>query len=75
MLSFCLVILLAYVIISIMQSYIYFMGIIMSKRIHKKIIERLLLASFTKFYNMIMTGRLMNRLSKDIFTIDVNIPE
>lgn len=30
----------------------------------------LIKASFPKFYNCIMTGRLMNRLSKDIFNVD-----
>jgi len=38
-------------------------------------VEKLLLASFTKFYNKIMTGRLMNRLSKDIFVVDDAIAE
>ncbi len=32
-------------------------------------IERLLKASFTKFYNIILMGRLLNRLSKDLYNI------
>jgi ABC-type multidrug transport system fused ATPase/permease subunit len=45
-------------------------GIKISKSLHKSIIFTLLRASFTKFYNKILTGRLMNRLSKDIYIID-----
>ena len=36
---------------------------------HKAVIKRLIHASFTKFYNTILLGRLMNRLSKDIYNI------
>ncbi len=42
----------------------------MSREIHKKIAHNLLRASFPNFYNKIMTGRLMNRLSNDIYLID-----
>jgi len=39
---------------------------------HKAVIRRLIEASFTKFYNTILLGRLMNRLSKDIYNIGNN---
>ena len=42
----------------------------LSRSLHKSIIFKLLRASFTKFYNLITCGRLMNRLSKDIYEID-----
>ena len=37
---------------------------------HHKISHNLLRGSFPNFYNKIMTGRLMNRLSNDIYYID-----
>jgi ABC-type multidrug transport system fused ATPase/permease subunit len=45
-----------------------------SKTLHKKIMNSLLNASFTKFYNTILIGRLMNRLSKDVYNIDLLFP-
>lgn len=51
------------------------MGIINSKKLHRYIVNNLLRASFPKFYNVIMTGRLMNRLSKDIYNVDYFIPD
>ena len=42
----------------------------LSRCLHKSIVFKLLRASFTKFYNLITCGRLMNRLSKDIYEID-----
>jgi ABC-type multidrug transport system fused ATPase/permease subunit len=42
------------------------LSIRLSKNLHHKIVDNLLKASFPKFYNLIMTGRLMNRLSNDI---------
>lgn len=50
------------------------MGLSASRKIHNSIINRLLNASYTKFYNTILIGRLMNRLSKDMFNIDLEFP-
>jgi ABC-type multidrug transport system fused ATPase/permease subunit len=36
---------------------------------------KLIRASFPKFYNVVLTGRLMNRLSKDIYNLDYEIPD
>lgn len=47
----------------------------MSNNLHNSIIINLLKASFTKFYNINLTGRLMNRLSKDIYNIDFLLPD
>jgi ABC-type multidrug transport system fused ATPase/permease subunit len=47
-----------------------FSQIFLSREIHLKISHNLLRASFPNFYNKIMTGRLMNRLSNDIYYID-----
>jgi ABC-type multidrug transport system fused ATPase/permease subunit len=46
-------------------------GIRLSRNLHADIVGKLLKASFPKFYNVVMTGRLMNRLSKDIYNIDL----
>ena len=45
----------------------------LSRFIHSSIVFKLLRASFTKFYNLITSGRIMNRLSKDIYEIDTLI--
>lgn len=50
------------------------MGINSSKLLHSKIVSNLLRASFPKFYNIVLTGRLMNRLSKDVYYIDSIMP-
>ena len=47
-------------------------GLKTSKFIHKAVICNLLKASYIKFYNTILIGRLMNRLSKDIYNIGKN---
>lgn len=52
-----------------------FAGINMSNNITKNIIRNLLNASFTKFYNRVLTGRIMNRLSKDIYSIDATLTD
>ena len=45
----------------------------LSRNLHRSISENLLRASFPKFYNLTLAGRLMNRLSNDIFQIDQNL--
>lgn len=50
------------------------MGLSTSRKIHNSVIHSLLNASYTKFYNTILIGRLMNRLSKDIYNIDLLFP-
>ncbi|CAD8078670.1 unnamed protein product [Paramecium sonneborni] len=49
-------------------------GIRTSKQLHEQVINSLVNASYTKFYNTILIGRLMNRLSKDIYNIDLLFP-
>ena len=39
-----------------------------------EIVFNLLNASFPDFFNKVLTGRLMNRLTKDIYNIDKEIP-
>ena len=56
---------------SLLFIFLVLRGIQLSRNLHKDIIWRLLKASFPKFYNLVMTGRLMNRLSKDIYNIDL----
>jgi len=46
-----------------------------SKNLYKIITHNLLRASFPKFYNVMLTGRIMNRLSIDIFSIDKMLPD
>ena len=46
----------------------------MSKNLYKRITHNLLRASFPKFYNVVLTGRITNRLSIDIFNIDKLLP-
>lgn len=57
-----------------MNAYFLIKGLSTSRIIHKNVITSLLKASFTKFYNTILIGRLMNRLSKDIYNIDMLFP-
>lgn len=47
----------------------------MSKYLHQVITHNLLRASFPMFYNVILTGRIMNRLSKDIYNVDKELPD
>ncbi|CAD8136569.1 unnamed protein product [Paramecium octaurelia] len=58
----------------LINAYYLLMGLSTSRKIHGSIINRLLNASYTKFYNTILIGRLMNRLSKDIYNIDLEFP-
>ncbi|EAR99951.2 ABC transporter family protein (macronuclear) [Tetrahymena thermophila SB210] len=59
--------------IFIYEIFIVFRMVSLSRYLHNSIVFSLLRASFTKFYNLITTGRLMNRLSKDIYEIDMLI--
>lgn len=54
--------------------YFLFRGLSTSEQIHVDVIKSLLKASFTKFYNTILIGRLINRLGKDITNIDYMFP-
>ena len=54
-------------------AYFLLMGIKTSKIIHNQVFSNLMKASITKFYNSILIGRLMNRLSKDIYDIGTNL--
>lgn len=58
----------------LINAYYLLMGLSTSRKIHNSIINRLLNASYTKFYNTILIGRLMNRLSKDMYNIDLEFP-
>ncbi|CAD8127029.1 unnamed protein product [Paramecium sonneborni] len=58
----------------LMKSYYLIKGLNTSKLIHDNVMNSLLNASYTKFYNTILIGRLMNRLSKDIYNIDLLFP-
>ena len=46
----------------------------MSVTLHYNIIFRILRGSFPKFFNVITNGRLINRLSSDIYTVDSDLP-
>lgn len=50
------------------------MGIINSREIHAFMADKLLRASFTQYFNKIVSGRILNRLSKDIYIVDYSIP-
>lgn len=54
--------------------YFLYRGLSTSEDIHDSVIKSLLRASFTKFYNTILIGRLINRLGKDITNIDYLFP-
>lgn len=58
----------------LVTSYFLLRGLKTSKLIHKNVFFRLMRASVTRFYNTILIGRLMNRLSKDIYNIDLLFP-
>ncbi|CAD8046827.1 unnamed protein product [Paramecium sonneborni] len=60
--------------IILLCTYYLIMGLSTSRKIHNSVIHSLLNASYTKFYNTILIGRLMNRLSKDIYNIDLLFP-
>ena len=47
----------------------------MSKNLYEIITHNLLRASFPKFYNVVLTGRITNRLSIDIYSIDKMLPD
>jgi ABC-type multidrug transport system fused ATPase/permease subunit len=54
--------------------YFLYRGLSTSENIHESVIKSLLRASFTKFYNTVLIGRLINRLGKDITNIDYLFP-
>lgn len=46
----------------------------MSNRIHEAMISNLLFASLNEFFDRVPLGRIFNRLSKDLNSVDSNIP-
>ena len=46
----------------------------MSVKLHYDIIFRILRGSFPKFFNVVTNGRLINRLSSDIYMVDGVLP-
>ncbi|KAL4462575.1 hypothetical protein ABPG74_000405 [Tetrahymena malaccensis] len=75
MMLYCLYDSLRLVSILFYEQFIIFRMVSLSRFLHKSIVYKLLRASFTKFYNLITSGRLINRLSKDIYEIDMQIPK
>ncbi|CAD8062245.1 unnamed protein product [Paramecium primaurelia] len=61
-------------VVVLLKLYYLYRGLKTSKQLHEKVINSLVNASYTKFYNTILIGRLMNRLSKDIYNIDLLFP-
>ncbi|KAK9359938.1 P-loop containing nucleoside triphosphate hydrolase protein [Lipomyces starkeyi] len=62
-----------YIIISILRIFIIFMGVVKaSKRIFKLLLESVLRAT-PRFFDTTPVGRILNRFSKDIETIDMNV--
>ena len=59
----------------LLEIYTIFLFINMSKNLYKRITHNLLRASFPKFYNVVLTGRITNRLSIDIYSIDKMLPD
>lgn len=45
-----------------------------SKALYNKIIKNLFMAPLTEFYERIPAGRILNRLSKDLASVDTEIP-
>ncbi|KAL4462574.1 hypothetical protein ABPG74_000404 [Tetrahymena malaccensis] len=74
MMLYCLFDTLRVICIFTYETFVVLRMISLSRCLHKSIVFNLLRASFTKFYNLITTGRLMNRLSKDIYEVDTIIP-
>ncbi|KAL4435536.1 hypothetical protein ABPG74_020312 [Tetrahymena malaccensis] len=72
---FCMYEFIKILIIFIYESFFVFTMIYLSKYLHNITVYKLLKASFTKFYNIVTTGRLMNRLSKDIYEVDIFIQQ
>lgn len=57
--SYLFITLIIYILVDILS-------IIFSNKLHFNIVKNLLKGSFPKFYNLILTGKLLNRLSNDI---------
>lgn len=51
-------------------SIIFFSGAKQSTSVHKEVIRKLLYASLNNFYNRVPTGRIINRLTKDLSDLD-----
>ncbi|KAL4479825.1 hypothetical protein ABPG74_020341 [Tetrahymena malaccensis] len=73
--TYCILDIMRCVSILLYEYLIVFRMISLSGYLHKSTVFLLLRASFTKFYNLITTGRIMNRLSKDIYQVDLLIPQ
>ena len=67
--------LLASVAVFLIQTSIDILSVLLSRGLHKDIVSNLLHASFPKYYNKVMTGRLLNRLSRDIQNVDLNLSQ
>ncbi|KAL4505153.1 hypothetical protein ABPG72_016220 [Tetrahymena utriculariae] len=74
MMLYCLFDTLRVIFIFMYETFVVLRMLNLSRFLHKSIVYNLLRASFTKFYNLITSGRLMNRLSKDIYEVDTIIP-
>ncbi|KAL4509416.1 hypothetical protein ABPG72_018347 [Tetrahymena utriculariae] len=73
--TYCILDIIRCVSILLYEYLIVFRMISLSRYLHKSTVFLLLRASFTKFYNLITTGRIMNRLSKDIYQVDLLLPQ
>ena len=51
---------------SLRSAYIYYAGLNQSSTVHKKMIKGLIYASIPEFYDRVPTGRILNRVSKDL---------
>ena len=49
-------------------------NIVNSRKIYTKIMKNLLMAPLTEFYERIPAGRILNRLSKDLASVDTEVP-
>lgn len=58
---------------SFRAAWIYRSGIKQSSTVHKKMIKGLMYASIPEFYDRVPTGRILNRVSKDLREVDENI--
>ena len=69
--EYCLYDLLRFLFSATLSISMVFIGIRLSRLLHENMVFKLIRASFPKFFNVVMTGRLMNRFSKDIYNIDI----
>ncbi|EAR99948.2 ABC transporter C family protein (macronuclear) [Tetrahymena thermophila SB210] len=75
MMGYCALNALCLLLVMAFELYIVIKMANLSKQLHKSIVFELLRASFTKFYNLITSGRIMNRLSKDIYQVDMQVTQ